>query len=64
VHVLIRESDEALASAVVEVLRDPQLGMRLGVAARALVEEQHGLAEMADRFAELYTSVIAGGRER
>lgn len=45
---------DALAQAILELLRDPALAARYGAAARAMVETRGSLEAVAARYAELY----------
>jgi glycosyltransferase involved in cell wall biosynthesis len=51
----------SFADAVVRVLRDPALASRFGRAGRAVVERDFALDTVAERYAELYRDVLAGG---
>jgi glycosyltransferase involved in cell wall biosynthesis len=51
----------SFADAVVRVLRDPALASRFGRAGRAIVERDFALDTVAERYADLYRDVLAGG---
>jgi len=50
----------ALATAIIRVIRDPELGARLGRRARALVTEQYSWDQTAARVERVYTRLIRG----
>jgi glycosyltransferase involved in cell wall biosynthesis len=55
---LVKPRDvHALAAALVRLLRDPELGRRMGEAGRALVAEKFGLDRMADELVAVYEDV-------
>ena len=58
---LVDETPEALAEAVLRLARDEDLRSRLGQAAREKAEGNFSIAQYADRIEELYEKVLAGG---
>jgi glycosyltransferase involved in cell wall biosynthesis len=66
--VLVRaEEPESLASAIIELLRDPAKRERLGSAARQLVEDEFSAERMTNDYLRVYEDAIAAtanGRER
>lgn len=55
---LVPEGDaDALAAALERLLRDPELGARLGAAARALAIKEYGVARMTQRYEDLFVSI-------
>jgi glycosyltransferase involved in cell wall biosynthesis len=57
--ILARDNHSGLVAALNRLCSDPQLRRRLGLANRARVEESFGLAQMADAFQNVLTSVLA-----
>jgi glycosyltransferase involved in cell wall biosynthesis len=55
---------EALAAAVLGVLRDPALGARVGACGRALVARRFSVASVAPRLADAFAEAITAGRTR
>jgi glycosyltransferase involved in cell wall biosynthesis len=53
---------EALAAAIARFDADPSLAERMGRAARRRVEKRYSLDAMADKTADVYRRVMAGGR--
>ncbi len=56
-----RRSPDALAAALAEVLRDPELRLRLGRNGRAHAERMFDSERNADRTVEVYERLLAGG---
>jgi glycosyltransferase involved in cell wall biosynthesis len=56
-HILLADSPEAFAAAVVKLLTRPEIGRELGMASGSLVRERFGWRGVADKFIE----VISGG---
>ena len=52
----------ALADSLGRLLREPDLGARLGRAARARVIERYTVARMTDALQDIYASLAARGR--
>lgn len=61
VHALVEEEAQSIASAISDILGDPQLRHRLGQAARALAE-QRSWARCAEEFETVYAEASAGVR--
>ena len=59
-HVLVTDTADDFAAAVLRLLDDPALGTRLGAAGRQYVEENHDLIKTTQQLVELYGRVIAG----
>lgn len=59
-HCLVAPPDdaEAFSSAVIALLRDPELADRIGRAGQRLVEQSFRVEDMARRYEALYTSLI------
>ena len=51
------DDPEALAARCVEILRNPELGRRLGAAGRARVSEQFELERQIDAYLDTYRSL-------
>ena len=60
--VLVAPRSEALAEAIVGLLRDPARGRALAVAARAYAESHFGWARFTDTVDELFREALANGR--
>jgi len=58
-HLLLADDPASFASAVVRVLRDPELRERLSVAGRRVVEEHYDWRSQAPRFQQLLQSALA-----
>jgi glycosyltransferase involved in cell wall biosynthesis len=59
--ILVPARDEkALAAAIVHILSDPELGERMGQAARAKAESQFSIAIQAKRTLEVYHQLVGG----
>lgn len=52
---------EALAEAIVTILRDPARAAAMGRRSRQLVEQRCGLAHVADNYVRLYTQIVQDG---
>lgn len=53
---------EALASALLKLVRDKQMASEIGAAARATIEERFSAGVMAEKTAQLYRDLIEGGQ--
>ncbi|MCL5103633.1 MAG: glycosyltransferase family 4 protein [Armatimonadetes bacterium] len=60
-HILIVDTPEDFAKAVIQVLRDPELASRLGKSARDLVREKYSWDTVGGRLLEVYCQL--GNRE-
>jgi sugar transferase (PEP-CTERM/EpsH1 system associated) len=58
-HLLVADTPDALAAAIVRLLEDPALGAQLGEAGRRLVEDKYSWDFAGQRLDELYRSVVA-----
>jgi glycosyltransferase involved in cell wall biosynthesis len=54
------EDHQALAGAILSLLRDPALGRRYGRAARATIEEHYSIDRITEIYLELYQKVWSG----
>jgi glycosyltransferase involved in cell wall biosynthesis len=61
-HLLVAEDPEAIADAIVALLRDPVGAQRLGAAAAARMAELYAWPILADRFDATYRAVVDGRR--
>jgi glycosyltransferase involved in cell wall biosynthesis len=61
VDALVAEGPAALASAVVRVLRDPELGRRIGLAGSERVRRAHSWSAVGSAYDALYREVVARG---
>jgi glycosyltransferase involved in cell wall biosynthesis len=59
-HLLIGDTAEAFAAAVVRARDDPELGARLGAAGRELMAERYSWDAAGERLQALYTTVAGG----
>ncbi len=57
-HMLIRDTPQSFAEAVVEILENPRLGQELGQRGRAWVEKQHAWAHSAALLRAAYDKLI------
>jgi glycosyltransferase involved in cell wall biosynthesis len=56
---LVEERDaEALARAILELARDPELRARLGAAGQAEIREERSWRKVGERFVEIYESIV------
>jgi polysaccharide biosynthesis protein PslH len=62
-NILIADHPRDFASAVVRVLRDPELAARLGASARALVEEKFTWKTAAAQFERILQDTVSGFRK-
>jgi glycosyltransferase involved in cell wall biosynthesis len=60
-HILLRNDPQSFASAVIEVLENPDLRDRLGTNARKLVEERYSWPDVARRFESSIESLLGKG---
>ncbi len=60
-HALVEDQTQSIASAISDVLDDPQLRCKLGQAARTLAEDR-SWAKCAEEFESVYAAVLAGSR--
>lgn len=60
-HLVVADTDEELAAALTELLRDPELRARLGAAARRWAEEQLSWEPRIAAYDRLYDSLLAPG---
>jgi sugar transferase (PEP-CTERM/EpsH1 system associated) len=58
-NILLADTPQDFADAVISALRDPDRRKRLGAAARALVQEKYSWPIVAERFAEILEEAIA-----
>jgi glycosyltransferase involved in cell wall biosynthesis len=58
-HLLIGDSPQEFADAIVRLLRDPALRAELGANARELAQSKYSWTALGDRFAEVLTEVSA-----
>ncbi len=56
------ENVECLAAAIVELLRDASLRMRLGSAAKSLIAEEFSAERMATNYLRVYEDALAPGK--
>jgi glycosyltransferase involved in cell wall biosynthesis len=61
-HLLLADTPETFASAVVRVLTDERLAREFGASAAQLVREEFGWERVAKRFAEICAATVAGYR--
>ena len=54
----------AIADALIELLQDPQLGLRMGEAGRILVQERFDMYGWARRLGNMYAEARANSRPR
>lgn len=57
-EILVAESEQEFAAAVLRVLSDPTLAQRLSVAGRQHVETHHSWKTSAQRLVEIYTEAF------
>jgi glycosyltransferase involved in cell wall biosynthesis len=62
VNVLLADSAEDFASAIVTLMREPDLRARLGSAGKNLVAERYRWEDVARRFTALYVDVVTNPR--
>lgn len=62
-HLLVADTAQRFADAVLRLFADPALGERLGRAGRALMEREYSWEACAERLAELYERALAGRAE-
>lgn len=58
-HLLIGDTPQEFADAIVRLLRDPALRLELGTNARKLAQERYSWSALGDRFGEALTEVVA-----
>jgi glycosyltransferase involved in cell wall biosynthesis len=58
---LVKDRPEQIAAALADLATDPELRLRRGTAARAVVLQRYSLASVADRLRALYDEVLADG---
>jgi len=61
-HILLRDSPEEFADAVIMLLHDERLRKKLGANARKLAEEEYSWESVGKRFIRVYENVIAKHR--
>jgi len=61
-ELLIRSSEQELASAIVRLLESPEVAGEMGRAARCYVEAEHTWPAAARRFEDVYQEVVAAAR--
>lgn len=61
-NILVRDDPDAFASAVIQVLRDPGLQLRLAAAGRRTVEQLYSWSAIGDRLIEAYQKLLAEKR--
>jgi glycosyltransferase involved in cell wall biosynthesis len=58
-HLLIGDTPQEFADAIVRLLRDPALRLELGTNARKLAQEKYSWSALGDKFSEALTEVVA-----